>query len=205
MSTNKVMKYAYTHGLFCAKGTRSRCNAEIAHYDGSEYFSDGCQAMEILPGQKFLDLYYNKQVLVRSTENIFVNSNHKGFWVALPSDMNEKYYVPLDCSVDCKVDWLTGLLDGDGYVTLYEKGEGCSIQVEFIDKEFLDNVIKLLKSLEVMHEVIYVQDIPGEMKLYTLFINDTGVVHLKEMGYKPKLLIIISDIETENQRKIKIK
>jgi ribonucleoside-diphosphate reductase alpha chain len=122
-------KYSYTHGYYCGDGTNYKNN------DNSRKYA-------------VIDLYHNKQQL-----GAYMEYNHKletdiknnKTRYILHSDINNKYDVPINASLDCKLQWLAGFIDADGYICK-NKDSRC-IQVSSIHKEFLYNVKLLCNTL----------------------------------------------------------
>jgi len=66
--------------------------------------------------------------------------------------MLDKKFVPVNGTVDFKLNWLAGLLDSDGTVTRDENGNG--FQIGSIDKEFLLRVKLMLTTLGARAKVV---------------------------------------------------
>ena len=159
------MKYAYTHGLFCADGTTSsdgeqkRCmfkakdNGLCMRHQKNEkdYEEDGiCQANSYSM-QKWLDLYHVKKELIKFIDYDYANNNDacNKIRLRLPKDIDEKYTVPTECSLESKLEWFAGLIDGDGCVTKHQGGRGISIQIGSIHYNFLNDVLLMLQTIGV--------------------------------------------------------
>jgi ribonucleoside-diphosphate reductase alpha chain len=214
----KELKYAYTHGLFCADGTTSssgdtkRCSYAakenglcMRHQTNEkEYENDGtCQANSHTE-QKWLDLYHEKMKLVDHIEYDYasVNSSQKKMRLRLPKDIDEKYTVPFEYSLKSKLEWLSGLFDGDGCVTRHAGGRGVSIQVGSIHYEFLNEVLLMLQTMGVNARLNMARK-SGERKLpggtymcrdlWRLLIPSGGVEVLKSLGLSPNRLNVITE------------
>jgi ribonucleotide reductase alpha subunit len=104
-----------------------------------------------------------------------------------------KDYVPFDCDLQSRLDWLAGLLDGDG-TELKEGG----VQVSSVNRSFLLEVQKLLTTCGVASKVTLgnpaghriMPDGRGGVKAYLcqegyrLLIGATQMQELKELGLK---------------------
>lgn len=207
---DKEMKYAYTHGMFCADGTTSdvgetkRCEFRakenglcmrhqmcVKEYDEDEK----CQANSYTE-QKYLDLYHDKMNLLPYVSYDYANTDEKynRMRLRLPKDIDEKFFVPLETySIASKLQWLAGLMDGDGCVSRHSGGRGVSIQISSIHYEFLRDVLLMLQTLGVQSRINVAQkggirNLPGgsyECKaLWRLLIPSGGVEHLKNLGIK---------------------
>lgn len=165
-TSNEEMKYAYTHGLFCAEGTynkfddseKHQCNYQKwnntdfckRHQDFMKLYDDE----EKCCAQSFCDkpllwLYGKKKELIDKVDYLYFNEDttQDRLNIALPHDIQNKFHVPINANVKSKVDWLSGYFDGDGCVIEYNGLK--NIQVSSINKEFLINVFYLLQTLGV--------------------------------------------------------
>jgi ribonucleotide reductase alpha subunit len=219
-SGTKELKYAYTHGMFCADGTTSsegepkRCkykakdNGFCARHNMcvKEYEEDGiCQANSYTQ-QKWLDLYHEKIKLINNVEYDYasVNQSQNKIRLRLPKDIEEKFVVPIDYSLKSKLEWLAGLLDGDGCVTKHQGGRGVSIQLGSIHFDFLNEILLMLQTMGVNSRINHSHkprmiDMPGgtfqTKDLWRLLIPSGGVEILKTLGLHTRRL----DLHTENK------
>ena len=219
-NSTKELKYAYTHGLFCADGTTSsdgepkRCNFKakinglcMRHQTCVKYYEeDGtCQANSYTE-QKWLDLYHEKIKLINNVEYDYasVNQSQNKIRLRLPKDIEEKFVVPIDYSLKSKLDWLTGLLDGDGCVTKHQGGRGVSIQLGSIHFDFLNEILLMLQTMGVNSRINHshkprMVDMPGgtfqTKDLWRLLIPSGGVEILKTLGLHTRRL----NLHTENK------
>ena len=223
-SGTKELKYAYTHGLFCADGTTSsdgeprRCKYK-AKQNGfcmrhqtciKEYEEDGvCQANSYTQ-QKWLDLYHEKTNLINDTQYDYasINEKHNRIRLRLPKDIEEKFFVPSDYSLKSKLEWLAGLLDGDGCVTRHQGGRGVSIQLGSVHYDFLKEVLLMLQTMGVNSRINHAHkprktDMPGgtfdTKDLWRLLIPSGGVEVLKNLGLKTRRLNIFTEDKPNRQ------
>ena len=223
-NSKKELKYAYTHGLFCADGTTSsegepkRCNFK-AKMNGlcmrhqtcmKDYEEDGmCQANSYTE-QKWLDLYHEKMKLLNNLEYDYAstNSSQNKIRLRLPKDIDEKYIVPFEYSLKSKLEWLAGLFDGDGCVTRHTGGRGVSIQIGSIHYEFLNDVLLMLQTIGVnarlnMARKSGKRELPGGTyqckDLWRLLIPSGSVEILKSLGLSPRRLNIITEQKPNRQ------
>jgi len=208
------MKYAYTHGFFCSDGTTSnhseekRCSYKakmngmcMRHQNNnSDYPDDGTCRSNSYSEQKWLDLYHEKQELIKHIDYDYssVNIENNRTRCHLPKDLDEKFFVPINYSLSTKLEWLSGLLDGDGCVISHSGGRGKSIQIASIHKEFLTDVMLMLQTLGItsrinkMRDEAFITSLNGLKNnckpLYRLLIASGGVEHLKNIGFSPKRL-----------------
>jgi ribonucleoside-diphosphate reductase alpha chain len=223
-NNTKELKYAYTHGLFCADGTTScegepkRCNFK-AKTNGlcmrhqtcvKDYEEDGvCQANSYTE-QKWLDLYHEKMDLVNHLQYDYAstNSSHNKMRLRLPKDIDEKYIVPFEYSLKSKLEWLAGFIDGDGCVTRHKGGRGVSIQIGSIHHNFLNEVLLMLQTMGVnsrlnMARKSCERKLPGGTyqckDLWRLLIPSGSVEILKSLGLSPKRLNITTEQKPNRQ------
>ena len=217
-TSGKTLKHAYTHGLFCADGTTSssgepkRCSYTAKEnglcmrhqLNEKEYENDGtCQANSNSE-QKWLDLYHGKKDLMKFVDYDYASSNEtcNRIRLRLPKDIDEKYLVPINYSLDTKLEWLAGFMDGDGCVTKHIGGRGISIQIGSVHYNFLRDVLLMLQTMGVNSRINVARDetssdMPGgrytSKKLWRLLIPSGGVELLKSLGLQTKRLDLITE------------
>jgi ribonucleoside-diphosphate reductase alpha chain len=211
---DKEMKYAYTHGLFCAEGTYSKYDDALKHecnyqkWDNTDfckrhqdfvkvYDSENKCCAESFSDKPLLALYGEKKKLINHVNWLYYNENESSadrFDVSLPHDIDQKYIVPINYSLESKLQWLSGLFDGDGCVV--ENNGIKNIQVSSIHKEFLTEVFFLLQTIGVNGYISTLRekqetllpDGKGGKKYYTtqkcyrLNIDGKSVIHLLQLG-----------------------
>lgn len=219
--SKKTMKYPYTHGLFCADGTysmnklqRNPCRNKVVigtdfckrHMNCNKdlYESpDGiCKAISGVD-KPILYLYGEKKLLlphisIRTTSNRVDKQGRIN--ISLPFDIKQKFYVPVDCTMDTRLRWLEGYLDGDGCVCVNQNCQ--SIQVISTHKEFLTNIVLMLQTMGV-HSCVKASRKAGYKKLpdgkgghkkylckdqFRLIIASAGLNQLISLGFSPKRL-----------------
>jgi len=187
-------KYAYTHGLFCADGT---------------YNINGTPRLSLYDKKKQLINYID----IRRTSGKEDSSGRIN--IQLPFDLPNKFDVPMNSSVNDKLRWLEGYLDGDGCVCRVVTNNKTSItlQVSSINKPFLNNVRLMLQTLGVESVIrknmnerqILLPDGKGGKKmfdckeLFRLQISTNEVSKLKTLGFSPKRLDIMTDFSEPNR------
>lgn len=126
------LKYAYTHGLFCADGTYHMAYNGVDKYPGISLY-----------GEKKLLIDY---IEVHSCSNKVDSQGRLN--VQLPRDLEAKYKVPLNASIKDRLDWLAGLIDGDGHAQYNpDNPSQISIVISSIHMDFLNNIKMLLHTL----------------------------------------------------------
>lgn len=173
-STNIDFDYAYTHGFFCGDGT----------------YSNGRPSLSLYGEKKDLVQYLS----VRTMTGIEDASGRLN--TQLPLDLKQKFDVPANTSIKCRLDWLAGYLDADG--SICRDGSNESIQVTSIEYGFLKNVQSMLVTLGVQSKLnqsrperrTMLPDGNGgysefECKpLWRLLISSSGLYHLSTLGFK---------------------
>lgn len=169
-----VVKYAYTHGLFCADGTRAK-------------------------KKSFLDLYHKKKELLNHCSYEYANDCPKEnrIRLKLPDDIPEKYLVPINKSLKTRLEWLAGYVDGDGCIVTHNGIK--NIQYTSIHKQFLLDIQLMLQGMGINVVVRLAQPkrnttIKGEtwecQELWRSSIDSEGLRLLSEIGFAPRRLDI---------------
>jgi ribonucleoside-diphosphate reductase alpha chain len=171
------IKFPYTHGFFCGDGTY--------HKNPNGYIGKG------------LALYGVKKQLIEYIEvrsSSFKEDKIGRINLMLPDEIPEKYYVPINSSLECRLQWLAGLLDSDG--TVSRNGSNESLQIASIHYEFLDRIRLMLQTLGIQSKVTLshservtlMPDGKGGRKeynckkLYRLLISSASLHILKLLG-----------------------
>ena len=169
--------FPYTHGFFCGDGT--------VHKNPSGYLGKG------------LALYGEKKDLIPHLQirsSTFTEDAQGKINTMLPDELPDKYVVPMDASVKCRLEWLAGLLDADGGLT--KNGANEALQIGSIHLEFLDRIRLMLQTLGVQSKVTlgnperkaFLPDGKGGRKeydckpLYRLLISSSALHILKTLG-----------------------
>ena len=182
-----TMKFPYTHGLFCAEGTYSNQydpKPFSTRLDNGTKCSD--HSKEAFP---IIRLYGAKKDLVQHIDSVYsLPGTNDSLTVGLHNDIADKFFVPINYSLETKVQWLAGLVDGGGIVV--ENNGVKNIQIASINKEFLQNVLLMLQTMGISTKVGV--EIKRKQytckKLYKLNIDAYSVCHLIDLGFAPKRL-----------------
>lgn len=168
--------HAYTHGFFCGDGTYGRSAPRLSLYGTKK---------EFVP---YLD--------IRTGSHAEDASGRLNF--QLPSDLPEKFTVPMQYSLKSRLEWFAGLVDADGTAT--QNGNASSIQIGSVNQGFLDEVRLMLQTMGVYSTVTIAQEERKTMLpdghggknlfdcrvLYRLLVAHDGLVTLNKLGFKPK-------------------
>jgi ribonucleoside-diphosphate reductase alpha chain len=177
--------FPYTHGFFCGDGTYHTQSS------GNRY-----PAVALYGEKKKLMSYLE----IRSTTGVETAQGLVN--CLLPTDLAEKYYVPMNASLRCRLEWFAGLLDADG--TVAHNGDNESLQIGSINFEFLDNIRLMLQTLGIQSKVTrafdarqtLLPDGKGGRKLYEcqplwrLLVSSTSLYRLDALGLDCKRLVI---------------
>ena len=218
---NNELKYAYTHGLYCADGTKSTNKSQHrCHYKRQEgkYFcgrhlshikdydiEDGICCANSYSDKPMLPLYGEKIKLLGHIDKIshgeYIEKQNK-INVSLPYDIKEKYYVPINNSINSKIRWLEGYFDGDSCII---ENDGLkNIQYSSINLKFMRDILLLLQTLGISSQIkvskkekkTLLPDGKGGNKYYNTkisyrsSIDSNGLNKLIELGFNPKRLNI---------------
>jgi len=171
------IQFPYTHGFFCGDGTY--------HHNPNGYVSKGItlygEKKKLIPYLQIRSSSYKEDAIGR------INT-------MLPDELSEKYMVPMNASLECRLEWLAGLLDSDGSVA--RNGTNESLQIASVHFEFLDRIRLMLQTLGVQSKVTQSQperitlmpDGKGGRKeynckeLYHLLISSSSVHKLIDIG-----------------------
>lgn len=190
-------KNPYTHGFFCGDGTYSNKYPTITLYDASK--------KALLP---YLD-----------TSSYSINNKEGKIVCYITNQINkEKYFVPLNYSINTKLRWIEGLFDADACINASKNGY-TSIQYTSVNYEFIKQVQLLLSTLGVYSNMKCVRDkctrmLPdgkgGEAEyecqpVYCLYITQFYVNKLEKIGFLPiRLELNTTDDIKQNKSLIRI-
>lgn len=194
-------KYAYTHGFFCGDG----------NYNEKNNYKTG-----------MISLYKEKQNLLQYFDyRLNPRIYDQKTIITLPKDMPIKYTVPINASLQNKLEWLSGILDADGNIETINTSQ--RLQIVSINKKFLSNIKLLCNTLGCNPKITVARE-AGQMlipnnkgnnelqlykcqKCYTLRINVTDTYYLFNtlnlMTKRLKFLNIKNKIDCKQIVKIK--
>src|SRR5699024_8132463 len=173
---HKTLPHAYDNGFFTADGTNSRRNKVIYLYDDKQTLSEKLTSVK---------------TWVKSNQLDRVHGNAIG--------LEDKFFVPsADYTLESKLKWLAGYLDGDGTVTNNNGSQ--SIQAASINKEFLKDVQLLLQTLGVHSKVVLARKAGTSLlpkndgtggyaeyetqEIHRILINGNSLYGLHELGFE---------------------
>jgi ribonucleoside-diphosphate reductase alpha chain len=165
-------KYAYTHGFYCGDGTN------INKLDGDRKIP-------------IIDLYHDKQKLEQYIEHDHKNNKqieqNKTRYI-LHNDIEEKFKVPINATLQNKLEWLAGYIDADGCIV--KNQDSRCIQICSIHKEFLVEVKYLCNTLGCNPKVIKQRDEKQQLIPNNKGNNELQLYNCKEQW---RLLFNVSD------------
>ena len=235
-------KYAYTHGFFCGDGTynQNQCEKEkqcnnVAlqghsyckrHIDfmNDENMCDfpkqtsdtniKCYGMSYIK-KPIVSLYGEKKQLLQYLDYRSVgNEDATGrLNVCLQLDINEKFDVPFNASIQNKLEWFSGYCDADGCIT--KNGTNEALQIACINKDFLMKTKLMLQTCGINPKVKLMRDkrkqmLPDSNKIlkeydckaiYRLLISSYDLQKIVEIGFSPKRLKINNNMPNRDARK----
>jgi len=215
----EIMNSPYTHGLFCAEGTYQNINnlkqCNFNKWNETDfckrhqnykkiYNSNKCSANsgEPIP---LISLYGDKKKLLNFIDYIYILKNdeiNNKITIGLNHNIHPKYYVPINGTIDTKLRWLEGYLDGDGCLIFLNGIK--NIQFTSINYDFIKDIFYMLQTLGVntkiktahSDNIRFLPDGKGGnkeylcKKLYRVNIDNVSLNHLSTLGFSPKRLNI---------------
>lgn len=214
----------YTHGLFCADGTYGnisdkdpiKCSYKSLHKKSyckrhidlqkEDEISEDCQGISYSK-KPIISLYGEKisleeHISYRSKGNVTTQRGVDRINYTLPLNLDEKFYVPINNSLDSKIRWLEGYLDGDGCVVELDGIK--NLQAVSVHKDFLKDIVYMLQTIGITSTFSLSRkkgkfNLPngkGGLKYYDcnptyrLNIDARGLMKLIDVGFSPKRLDI---------------
>ena len=122
--------------------------------------------------------------------------------VTLSMNLEEKFFVPMNYSLESKMEWFAGYCDADGCIS--KNGENQSLQISCIHKDFLLNIKLMLQTCGISSKVTLCMDeknknMPdgkgGEKtynckKLWRILISSNELQKMLSMGFNTNRLIV---------------
>jgi ribonucleoside-diphosphate reductase alpha chain len=220
------MNYAYTHGFFCGDGTYSNNNLEQSrceykcldgHYFCKRHIDFETENnIENLKNDKNISnsqcnglsytkkpisyLYDEKKELVKHMDYRYISENDNRITIQLPLDIEEKFFVPLKCSIANKMEWFSGYCDADGTIANNQNNQ--QLQLASINTDFLFNIKMMLQTCGINAKISKNKDkgfsnLPdgkggykdfATQAVYRLLITSNDLIKLIELGFSPKRL-----------------
>lgn len=152
-STEQDMPHAYTHGFFCGR--------------------DGTYGNNAIP---MVALYGDKKKLTPFLEIGSSSGLEDAMNCILHSSLAAKCTVPINASLECRLNWLAGLVDADGCVVHVSGKE--SIQISSTHLRMLQDVILMLQTMGVNANIR-----TDGQDAHRLFISNSDLIRLHALGF----------------------
>lgn len=188
----KILEKAYQNGFYSGDGCFAENKCRVYLYNEKRNLRD-----------MFTDTF---QYVVQEKQN------REYFYVR---GLQHKYFVPdASYTVQSRLDWLAGLLDADGCVTL--NGKSQTLQIASVEEGFLPAIQSMLQTLGVQSKVAFAReagvfDLPandgtGNLKKYNckrverLLVNGAALLALVNLGLKTHRLKVSDHIPNRDAR-----
>jgi len=167
-------------------------------YTNGFFSAEGCE----YAGKQLLQIYGEKQKLRPYLEGVTSWNQQDNRSSVFCKGLKPKFYLPTaEYSVQSRLNWLAGLLDGDGCVA--RNGSNDSIQITSVEHEFIQQLLLMLQTLGVAAKISVVAEegyrpLPDGkggskdylcQKAYRLLINSNDTYHLLQLGLNCKRLV----------------
>lgn len=175
-----LFKNPYIHGFFCGDGTYCNNYPVVMLYDVKKDLLEYFNPKSIQKNEKFYRFYITDKI------------------------NKDKFFVPINYSIETKLRWLEGYCDADGCINYNNTKDGTSIQLVSINKPFLKDIQLMLTTLNIQTNLSLMReatktllpknDGTGEYDYYNckecfiLYISCSSVCHLINLGFNPKRL-----------------
>ena len=190
----RTAQEAYTSGFFSADGYYDHKATEQNTNKISVQRDDKREAIQ------------NRGIVIQSWDN---ETTGRTTYI-VPSNI-KKFEVPINSSVDDKINWLTGFLDGDGCVIRYQGIE--NIQTASTNKKFLNDIMMMLQTLGISVGVYKCREEGKQMMpngrgglgeymcndAWRFTIDSDGVRKLFSLGYQPSRLQLTNGREKHHK------
>ena len=176
-------------------------------YANGFYSGDGCEykvknRKNLI--NKIIYLYNEKKEILNKFDNLKCNKNIKKNRIILTfcKGLENKFFVPIGYDKKSIVEWLSGLADADGTISINQKNY--SLQISSVELEFLLEIKLMLQEIGI-HSKINKSGKEGYRELplndgsgnygkfyckesYRLLITHQNLRKLSEMGFEPQRL-----------------
>lgn len=154
-------------------------------------------------GQKRIGLYGEKRLLKNVLESKIseeeIISNQDAIQPHLHKNIEGKFKVPINATMDCRLKWLAGFFDADGIISTSGTTETQYIESRSINKQFLMDIQTMLVGMGIKTSVTLHSDQQRKFlfnchtegvkeceyrPVWRLVITSYGLYHLSELGFK---------------------
>ena len=197
-------KYACLNNhYYCKRHIDFETSYALEKIDTNTLSTTQCNAMSYVK-KPIVYLYSNKKELLKYMDYRTCKVNNERIVITLPLDIEEKFFVPLNNTIADKMEWLSGYCDADG--TISNNGNNQQLQISSINYDFLMKVKLMLQTCGINPQLKLMKptgfsnlpDGKGGHKLfktqplYRILISSHDLIHLSDIGFSPKRLIIHS-------------
>ena len=209
----ETLQSSYTNGFFSGDGTYNKSkqdtmpcnyNSQQGHayckrhinYQKDDEISEKCNAT-CYTKKPVVSLYGEKiKLLPHLDYTSYGEEKDNKLNVSLSVNLEDKFFVPINYSLNSKLEWFSGYVDADGSIS--RNGNNQSLQVSSINKEFLMNVKLMLQTCGISSKVtknidervVALPDAIGGKKLWILLLPSNELQKLVKLGFEPKRLVI---------------
>ena len=171
-------KYAYTHGAFCGDGTTYDNYSKTKKYPKLYLYGAKKDLLQYIDYQSYTE-----------------NTNADRYDITLPKDLNPKFMIPENASINTRLRWFEGYCDTDGTIARNDTNE--SLQIGSTNKDFLVNIRLMLHTLGIESKVTKNYDerltmMPdhkgGSKQAFRLLVGSNDLYQLSLLGFSPKQL-----------------
>jgi ribonucleoside-diphosphate reductase alpha chain len=166
-------KYAYTHGAFCGDGTTYDNYSKTKKYPKLYLYGAKKDLLQYIDYQSYTE-----------------NTNADRYDITLPKDLNPKFMIPENASINTRLRWFEGYCDTDGTIA-----RNSTLQIGSTNKDFLSNIRLMLHTLGIESKVTKNYDerltIMPDHKggaIFRLLVGSNDLYHLSLLGFSPKRL-----------------
>ena len=201
MSDNTVLTCTKYHKFYIQTKYEKNKKDDIIKSDNVEII----EAQNLKKDMKIIKCQYP---VIDNKENILDNAYTNGFFSGDGTYTNtnciDKHFVPINYSLESKLQWFSGYCDADG--TISKNGENQTLQISSINKEFLVNIKLMLQTCGINSVISLNMNERKAMlpkndntnsykeyncsKLWRLLIASNQLQQIFELGFSPKRLII---------------
>jgi len=220
INNKKELQFSYTNGFFSGDGTYNTnnqspekqcqykslkgklyCKRHIDYQEDNKS-SEMCQAKSYRK-KPIVSLYGEKIKLLEYLDyRSHGEEKNNKLNVCLVLNLKDKFFVPINYSLQSKLEWFSGYCDADGCIVRNDKNQ--SLQISSIHKEFLINIKLMLQTcgisskvkLNMKERLSYLPNGKGGMQYYEtktlwrLLVNSNDLQSLIKLGFSPKRLLI---------------
>lgn len=173
----ETLEHAYTNGVFTSRGHKAN-------------------------GRDVITLHGARRNLVAhmTIPNASLYEEENGFTLGNCIGLRPKFFVPLGFNVKSKLEWLSGVLDGDGMAVHDRQKDMHTVQLTSWNLDYLERTKLLLQELGVAvtllkdctSDALSLLDDGGDRGTYRLVINEVDMKQLLALGLQLLQLSVVA-------------